>query len=119
MVRYKIEIDRNGCIACGTCYTLDPSHFESDTEGKSQMVRGETEAEKSSGTFEDNEIDTAREAETACPVSVITVTETVISLSYAECSCLECCAYFSSLLFISSQFTMFQKASMNFALSFL
>lgn len=63
MVKYKIEVDRNGCIACGTCYTLDPSHFESDNEGKSQIVRGETDTEKSSGISEDDGIDTAREAE--------------------------------------------------------
>lgn len=75
MVKYKIEIDREGCIACGVCYTLDPSHYDSDEEGKSKVVGGKTDASKSSGVFEDEEIDVVREAEVSCPVSVIVVTE--------------------------------------------
>jgi ferredoxin len=75
VVKYRIEIDHEGCIACGVCYTLDTSHFESDKEGKSTVVGGETERSKSSGTFEDDEIEMAREAEESCPVSVITVTK--------------------------------------------
>jgi len=75
LVKYKIEIDRTGCIACGTCYSLDPTHFESDEEGKSTIIGGETDDELSSGEFEDKEIENAREAEESCPVSVITVKE--------------------------------------------
>ena len=75
MVNYKIEIDRTGCIACGACYNLNLSHFEPDEEGKSTVVGGETDANASFGVFEDEEIETAREAEDSCPVSVITVTE--------------------------------------------
>ncbi len=75
MVKYKIEIDREGCIACGACYALDPSHYESDEEGKSKVVGSETDASKSSGVFEDEEVDVAREAESSCPVFVIVVTE--------------------------------------------
>jgi ferredoxin len=75
VTKYKIEIDRTGCIACGACYSLNPSHFEPDEEGKSTVVGGETDANASFGIFEDAEIETAREAEDSCPVSVITVTE--------------------------------------------
>ena len=74
-MKYKIEIERGGCIACGSCYSIDPSHFEPDDEGKSTVVGGETDASGSSGVFEDEEIDNARSAEDSCPVSVITVTE--------------------------------------------
>ena len=74
-MKYKIEIDRSGCIACGACYSVDPSHFEPDEEGKSTVVGGETDAMASSGVFEDEEIENAREAEDSCPVSIITVTE--------------------------------------------
>ena len=74
-MKYKIEIERGGCIACGTCYTIDPSHFESDEEGKSTVIGGETDASGSSGVFNDEEIENARNAEDSCPVSVITVTE--------------------------------------------
>jgi ferredoxin len=75
VAKYRIEIDRDGCIACGVCYTLDPSHFESHENGKSMVVGGDTDESRSSGTFEDEEIKMAREAEESCPVSVITVTE--------------------------------------------
>jgi ferredoxin len=36
------------------------------------VVGGKTDESKSSGTFEDDEIEMAREAEEPCPVSVIT-----------------------------------------------
>ena len=74
-MKYKIEIDRTGCIACGSCYSINPSHFEPDDAGKSTVTGGETDANASSGVFEDEEIESAREAEDSCPVSVITVTE--------------------------------------------
>ena len=62
---------------CGSCFSIDPSHFEPDEEGKSIVVGGETDAHLSSGVFDDDEIEVAREAEDSCPVSVITVTESV------------------------------------------
>ena len=74
-MKYKIEIERGGCIACGACYSVDPSHFEPDEEGKSTVIGGETYANASSGVFDDDEIENAREAEDSCPVSIITVTE--------------------------------------------
>jgi ferredoxin len=74
-VKYKIEIERGGCIACGTCYSVDTSHFEPDDEGKSTVIGGETDANASLGVFDDEEIENAREAEDSCPTSVITVTE--------------------------------------------
>ncbi len=74
-MKYKIEIEREGCIACGTCYTINPSHFEPDEEGKSTVLGGETDAYESSGVFEDEEIEGARDAEDSCPTSIITVTE--------------------------------------------
>ena len=74
-MKFKIEIEREGCIACGTCYSLDSSHFEPDDEEKSTVVGGETDVNTSSGVFDDDEIESAREAEESCPVSIITVTE--------------------------------------------
>ena len=73
-MKYIIEIDRDGCIACATCYTIDSTHFESDSEGKSKVIGG-TGNGKSAGTFDDDKIEDARTAEGSCPVSVITVTE--------------------------------------------
>ena len=74
-MKYKIEIERTGCIACGSCYSIDPSHFEPDDEGKSTVAGGETDASGSAGVFEDENIEDARDAENSCPVSIITVTE--------------------------------------------
>ena len=74
-MKFKIEIDRTGCIACGSCYSRDPSHFEPDDEGKSTVKGGETDASGSVGVFDDEDIEDARDAEDACPVSIITVTE--------------------------------------------
>ncbi len=72
-MKFLIEIDREGCIACATCYTLDPAHFEADAEGKSKVMRGISNG-RSEGRFEDNKLKDAQEAEISCPVSVIKVT---------------------------------------------
>jgi len=74
-VKYKIEIERGGCIACGACYSTDPSHFEPDEEEKSTVSGGETDANSSTGIFNDDKIQNAKIAEDSCPVSIITVTE--------------------------------------------
>jgi len=74
-MKYKIEIERGGCVACGACYSSDPSHFEPDDEGKSTVIGGETDASGSVGVFDDEEIENARSVEDSCPVSIITVTE--------------------------------------------
>ena len=74
-MKYKIEIERGGCIACGSCYSINPDHFEPDDAGKSTVIGGETDASGSSGVFDDDEIENARDAEDTCPVSIITVTE--------------------------------------------
>jgi ferredoxin len=73
-LKYQIEVNREDCIACATCYTLDPDHFESDAEGKSK-VRGGISNGKSTGSFDDDKITLAQEAEASCPVSVIKVTK--------------------------------------------
>jgi ferredoxin len=75
LVQYKIEIDRTLCIACGACYSSDPIHFETDHTGKSTITRGNTKEDISSGTFDDQEIGYAKDAQDACPASAITVIE--------------------------------------------
>jgi ferredoxin len=71
-VKFRVEVDREGCIACATCYTLDPAHFEGDAEGKSKVVGGLSNG-KSEGSFDDEGLENAQEAERSCPVSVIKV----------------------------------------------
>jgi ferredoxin len=69
---YKMEVDRNTCIACGACYNLDPTHFEADWENKSAVVGGEGH-EVSVGSFADGLIDDAKKSVESCPVSAITI----------------------------------------------
>ena len=71
---YKIEVNRNDCIACGLCYNTDPTHFEADWENKSAVVEGKGDA-ISIGTFDDNLLEDAKTASKSCPVSAITITE--------------------------------------------
>ena len=74
-MKYKIEIKRENCIACGSCYSINPTHFEPDEQGKSTVIDGKTVDLISTGEFDDTEIESARDAEDSCPVSIITVTE--------------------------------------------
>ena len=76
LVKYEIQIDRTLCIACGTCCSLNSTHFEPSSEEKSSVIGGETDENSSLGTFDDEEIESAKQAEDSCPVSAITVTAT-------------------------------------------
>jgi ferredoxin len=73
LLKFKIEINRAKCIACGQCYSLDPIHFEPGKDLKSKVVGG-INTDKSEGSFEDENIADAQEAEESCPVSIIKVT---------------------------------------------
>jgi ferredoxin len=68
-------INRDGCIACGACYTVDPDHFERDPDGKSNVVGGSTNG-ISLGSFEDDKYDKAQEASYRCPMNLIAITPT-------------------------------------------
>ena len=39
-MKYRVEINRETCIACGVCYDTDTAHFEEDAEGKAKVVNG-------------------------------------------------------------------------------
>jgi len=67
-------VDRDICIACANCYTIDPVHYESDPEGKSKVVGGKSNG-RSTGDFDDSQIADAQAAEGSCPVSAIKVIE--------------------------------------------
>jgi ferredoxin len=74
-VKYKIEIKREDCIRCGSCYAIDQDHFEGDSDGKSQVIGGTTKETKSEGFFNDEKMVYAQAAADACPVSIITVSK--------------------------------------------
>jgi ferredoxin len=70
-LKYTIEVDRDNCIACSVCYGTDPTHFESDASGKSQVIGGITNG-TSVGAFENLKEDAQRAAD-SCPVTAITI----------------------------------------------
>jgi ferredoxin len=72
-MKYKVEVDRETCIACGNCYSTDPYHFDHSDDGKSKVVGGTVDG-KSTGSFDDDKITDAQVAADACPVQAITVT---------------------------------------------
>ena len=41
MAKYTIEVKKDQCTACGTCYSLDPDHYESDDEGYANIIGGD------------------------------------------------------------------------------
>jgi ferredoxin len=75
MTKYKVEVDRERCISAGSCYSLDPLHFEMDKNQKSKVMGGQTDNTKSAGEFDDDKIASAHQAAQACPVHAITVTK--------------------------------------------
>lgn len=74
MVKYQITIHKKDCIKCGNCYSLDPKHFEPDVDYTSMVVNGETTAEISKGTFDDDDLSLAEQAAEECPMEIILVT---------------------------------------------
>ena len=61
-------------MACGSCFSIDSTHFESGDGGKSKVVGG-TNLNTSTSSFDDGEIADVKTTVDACPRSAITVTE--------------------------------------------
>jgi ferredoxin len=59
----KIEVDPNKCIGCGTCAAICPASFELK-DGKAHPKKAEVE-----------KISCEKQAEEACPVDAIKVSE--------------------------------------------
>ncbi|MEM3399830.1 MAG: ferredoxin [Candidatus Micrarchaeia archaeon] len=62
MAKYRIVIDREGCIGCGTCAALCPDNWQIAEDGKSSPI--ETEVD---------EIGCNQQAADSCPVGVIKI----------------------------------------------
>lgn len=60
------KIDRDGCIACGTCPAVCPEVFRMAEDGLAEVYVDEVPEEAK---------ESAIEAQEECPVSVITVEE--------------------------------------------
>lgn len=60
---FKVELNRDECIGCGSCCAIAPDIFEMD--GDKAKVK----------TPQVKNADSAKEAESSCPVSCIKVTK--------------------------------------------
>jgi ferredoxin len=61
---YKIKVDKECCIGCGSCVAICPELFELEDDGKSHAKKDEIE-----------ESGCAQQAAEACPVSCINVSK--------------------------------------------
>lgn len=66
MAKYKVEINREGCISCGACEAACPKNFKLDSESKG-IVLNEIIDEKG--------LACNKEAEEVCPVDVIKISK--------------------------------------------
>jgi len=61
-MNYKIKIDKECCIGCGSCASICPEFFELGEDGKSHCKKEETD-----------DIGCAQQAAEACPVECIKI----------------------------------------------
>ena len=70
--KFKIDHDRPNCIGCGACAALQPSLWEMDQDGKSNIVAGKKLANGcEEKDFDESDHEAHKEAAEACPVNVI------------------------------------------------
>ena len=62
----KVVVNRDNCIGCGACESIEPSVFQIDDEGISKVVCDD---------FSKVNEETLEEAVTACPTSAIEKSE--------------------------------------------
>ncbi|HDI74789.1 MAG TPA: ferredoxin [Thermoprotei archaeon] len=68
MPKYRIKVDKETCIGCGTCAALCPDYWEIGDDGKAQLKGGVTELVV-------EELGCNEEAKDSCPVNAITIEE--------------------------------------------
>ena len=66
MGKYKVDLDRPGCIGCGACVAACPSNWEMQSDGKTLQKKK---------VIDEEEFDCNKEAEETCPVNVIYIKE--------------------------------------------
>ncbi len=74
MPEVKVEINRDECIMCGTCWSLCPDVFEeSPDDGKAQIVSQYRADDVGKGNVPNELEDCVNEAANSCPVQAISV----------------------------------------------
>lgn len=64
MPKFKVEIDKDGCIGCAACNAVYPDNFEMGDDGKAKVLKPEV-----------TDIGKNQEAADSCPVQVIKITK--------------------------------------------
>lgn len=59
---FKIKLDKEKCIGCGTCAAICPANFEMDNDSKAKVIKEEIE-----------NLGCNRSAEENCPVGAISI----------------------------------------------
>ncbi|HDN75941.1 MAG TPA: ferredoxin [Acidilobales archaeon] len=76
MVKYKVTVNKETCIACGVCYSLCPKVFEAGEDGKSTIVpqfRTVDDPTKSEGIIDESLYSDVVSAKDSCPTGSISV----------------------------------------------
>lgn len=79
MAKYKVELNRNDCISCGSCQSINPGLFlMSKEDGKIDLKGGspvEGKEEWVKVELDDENLDKNKQAESECPANVIHITD--------------------------------------------
>jgi len=73
MAKYRVKVDKDLCTACGSCYALCDKVYESDDEGKSQIVENLRAGDVNIGEIGDDLYNCAKDAADTCPVEAISI----------------------------------------------
>ncbi len=73
MAKYRVTLDRDECIGCGTCEATCPEHWELGEDGKTNLKNSREEGNKQVKEMEDLECNL--DAAEVCPVNCIHIEE--------------------------------------------
>ena len=75
----KLNVNKEACIGCGACVSIDSEHFDFDENGYSEVINNDNI---------DN--DNTRNAISSCPTSAISYVEEDNNNNDDECDCEHC-----------------------------
>ncbi len=75
MAKYKIELDRDGCIGAAVCEAVCPKHWKMADDGKVDLVdSNKVQGEIYEKEIEQEDYESMKTAADGCPVKVIHIT---------------------------------------------
>jgi ferredoxin len=74
--KYKLYIDRDKCIACGTCVSLMPEIFDmDDADGLVRAENSKAEKGYSILEFDENQLEEFQQLVDSCPTGVFRISK--------------------------------------------